>query len=66
MRKFKASEELPINNDPSEVTEESKLEGKVNLSIDLPQQDYVVCVVCGHKNKKEVGICEMCSNYLFV
>ena len=24
-----------------------------------------VCVVCGHVNKSDSLICEMCSNYLF-
>ena len=40
--------------------------GKVDLSIDIPQRDYVICKVCGHKNKMSAGFCEMCSNYLFV
>ncbi len=28
------------------------------------QQEYVVCEVCGHANKRTNGLCEMCSNYL--
>ena len=40
--------------------------GKVNLSIDLPQNDFVLCMMCGHKNKTGTGLCEMCSNYLFI
>lgn len=27
--------------------------------------DAVICPVCGHANKKNDGICKMCSNYLF-
>ena len=40
--------------------------GKVDLSIDIPREEYVICKVCGHKNKSSDGLCEMCSNYLFV
>ena len=39
--------------------------GKMSFEIDLPKDDYVTCIVCGHKNSKQNGICEMCSNYLF-
>ena len=30
-----------------------------------PQRE-TVCVVCGHVNRGETLICEMCSNYLFI
>jgi len=38
-----------------------------NEFIFFPQQqeETIVCDVCGHVNKKNVAICEMCSNYLF-
>ena len=28
-------------------------------------EEYVVCEICGHANKRTNGLCEMCSNYLF-
>ena len=30
-----------------------------------PAPKETVCQVCGHVNKGETKICEMCSNYLF-
>ncbi len=39
---------------------------KMTLEVDLPEkEDLIVCEVCGHKNSKDVGMCTMCSNYLF-
>lgn len=29
------------------------------------QKSIVICEVCGHGNPEGVGLCEMCSNYLF-
>lgn len=41
-------------------------QGKVSLEVKLPNNDnLVVCKVCGHKNPRNTGLCEMCSNYLF-
>ena len=40
--------------------------GKLTVTMDLPQKDLVQCPVCGHKNPPNVGLCEMCSCYLFV
>lgn len=32
---------------------------------DEGKKQIVICEVCGHGNPTFVGICEMCSNYLF-
>lgn len=41
-------------------------QGRVSLDVKLPNNnDLVVCQVCGHKNPRNTGMCEMCSNYLF-
>lgn len=41
-------------------------QGRVSLDVKLPNNnDLVVCKVCGHKNPRNTGMCEMCSNYLF-
>ena len=39
--------------------------GSLTFRVEQPQATYVQCVVCGHKNPANVGLCEMCSNYLF-
>ena len=56
-----------MDRDPIEINscnyEQSS--GKINLSLDIPQKEYIQCFVCGHKNPPNTGICEMCSNYLF-
>ena len=39
--------------------------GAMTFFVDPPEQTYVQCIVCGHKNPIDVGLCEMCSNYLF-
>lgn len=39
---------------------------RISLDVCLPGGDELIaCEVCGHKNPKSTGICEMCSNYLF-
>ena len=38
---------------------------KLTLDIDIPDDDLILCKVCGHKNSKDLGMCAMCSNYLF-
>lgn len=51
-----------------EVTKEvdDDEQGIVSLKVKLPNDDdTVLCPVCGHKNPKNAGLCEMCSNYLF-
>ncbi len=39
--------------------------GSLSFKMDLPQQTRVTCDVCGHQNPPDVGLCEMCSAYLF-
>ena len=35
------------------------------INMPAPPAKETVCVVCGHVNRGETLICEMCSNYLF-
>lgn len=35
------------------------------LKLGEPTERKIVCEVCGHVNKGDSLICEMCSNYLF-
>lgn len=59
---------MDVNLSENEATSESngqRSPGKFNLSFDIPQTAYIQCFICGHKNPANVGICEMCSNYLF-
>lgn len=39
--------------------------GSLSFKMDLPQQNLVTCDVCGHQNPPDVGLCVMCSAYLF-
>ena len=39
--------------------------GSLSFKVDLPQNDYVTCEICGHQNPPNAGLCEMCSAYLF-
>ena len=54
-----------LTNDEPVFLDNEKTPGKINLSLDIPQIEYIQCFVCGHKNPLNTGICEMCSNYLF-
>ncbi len=29
-----------------------------------PNEEAIICDVCGHANPKSTGLCKMCSNYL--
>ena len=51
---------------PSELDESLSKKGQSMSDKTLLGEDFVVCTVCGHKNPKNTGLCEMCSNYLFV
>lgn len=44
-----------------------KISGKkLALEVEIPESSELVpCKVCGHKNRNDAGMCEMCSNYLF-
>ena len=55
-----------LTNDEPVFPDNEKTPGKINLSLDIPQTEYIQCFVCGHKNPVNTGICEMCSNYLFI
>lgn len=48
------------------VTKKSKEESQsiTPLIITQPQQDYVICDVCGHANPIKTAICKKCSNYI--
>ena len=35
------------------------------VASEFTELTYIQCPICGHKNPIKVGICEMCSNYLF-
>ena len=65
MINVKSTEETSGNTIKANVVSDEKI-GKMDLSIDIPNKEYVICKVCGHKNKPDTGICEMCSNYLFI
>ena len=50
----------------NEVEKENVDKKRISLEVEVPtNDDLIVCKVCGHKNPKSTGICEMCSNYIF-
>lgn len=59
-----SKEKLLANEEPEiKKTCEKK---QISLQVDIPNDgNLVVCEVCGHKNSKDIGMCAMCSNYLF-
>lgn len=59
-----AKEELSEN--PETVACKKANGKKIAFEVEIPESsDLVACQVCGHKNRIDAGMCEMCSNYLF-
>ena len=45
--------------------EEKPVASPCSVVLQQPAPKETVCDVCGHVNRGETMICEMCSNYLF-
>lgn len=61
MSKFDDPVTETIASDPTDVTQPLCPVFKLGE----PAARKIVCEVCGHVNKGDSLICEMCSNYLF-
>ena len=49
--------EKTLTTESTTLSVQDQNNGKVDVSIDIPRNEYVICKVCGHKNKADAGMC---------
>ena len=65
MAKEKLAETVATDSDIMEK-QPAPQKQKIAVEIEVPESEtFIVCQICGHKNRKDQGLCAMCSNYLF-